>query len=29
MAPKLKKLLKDFSWYRTDEVAAEQAALLS
>ena len=29
MAPKLKKLLKDFSWGRTDEVAAEQAALLS
>jgi polysaccharide deacetylase family protein (PEP-CTERM system associated) len=29
MAPKLKKLLKDFSWHRTDEVAAEQAALLS
>jgi len=29
MAPKLKKLLKDFSWHRTDEVAAEQAVLLS
>ena len=29
MASKLKKLLKDFSWGRTDEVAAEQAALLS
>ena len=29
MAPKLKKLLKDFSWHRTDEVAAGQAALLS
>ena len=29
MAPKLKKLLRDFAWGRTDEVAAEQAALLS
>ena len=29
MAPKLKKLLRDFAWGRTDEVAANQAALLS
>jgi polysaccharide deacetylase family protein (PEP-CTERM system associated) len=29
MAPKLRKLLKDFSWSRTDRVAAEQAASLS
>jgi polysaccharide deacetylase family protein (PEP-CTERM system associated) len=29
MAPKLRKLLRDFEWGRTDQVAAEQAALLS
>jgi len=29
MAPKLRKLLRDFSWSRTDRVAAEQAASLS
>lgn len=29
MSPKLKKLLRDFEWGRTDEVAVQQAALLS
>jgi len=29
MAGKLKRLLRDFEWGRTDQVAAEQAALLS
>jgi polysaccharide deacetylase family protein (PEP-CTERM system associated) len=29
MAPKLRKLLRDFEWGRTDQVVAEQAGLLS
>lgn len=29
MAPKLAKLLRDFEWGRTDEIAVEQAVLLS
>ena len=29
MAPKLRNLLKDFEWTRTDVIAAEQAAILS
>lgn len=29
MAPKLRRLIRDFQWGRTDQVAAEQAALLS
>ena len=28
MAGKLRRLLRDFEWVRTDQVAAEQAALL-